>query len=312
MLCFYPMQRFWLLILFCVFGPAISAQTDFCVPGATWVYYTPGGAAWITEETFVTYAGDTTIAGFQNVKRLNTQSWSQIYQGFPITYGSWNSFIRQTNDSVFHWVGGSWELIFDFSAEVGDTRVVYIEGGACTAHDTMLIESIDTVSFQGMDLRRTNYRILLEDQLDALQLQHWGTLQHRYLERVGIMFDSPIGSTIHCSGAVSEYMARNLTCYTDTEILNNGGEACHLVLSDQKTSESDNRRLMYSLGTLTIQNAQNSKLYVYNTLGKELLLVTVNSDDQSIDLSHLPKGILLAVCESEKYRITKKVVKTSN
>ena len=311
------MKRF--LLLFCVstIAQTSMAQTDFCMPGATWIYYDPGNHAVNYEvEDMVTYVGDTVIPPFQDVRILKTDHRYQFTPGgaqiVPLTHTTWKTYLAQRADSVFKFVDDNWEFIFDFAVENGDTRLVYIEGQGCLAYDTMRIGLTDTVQLFGMDLRRTHYEILIEDQLNQTQQMPWGTVAGSYLERIGFPFDSPIGGQIHCSEATPEYLPINLTCYTDNELLNNGGEPCMTVLSATSVQHESLAKISFANQYLQVKNASKSTLRVYDILGKELLQTAVRLENETIDVNHLPNGILVVVLDNGEFRIAKKVVKTSN
>jgi hypothetical protein len=309
------MKRLLLLLYLGTISQVSIAQTDFCLPGATWVYYDSGNSAVNYEiEDMVTYVGDTVIPPFQNVRILKTDHRYQFTPGgvqiVPLTYQIWNTYVAQRADSVFKFADDNWEFIFDFGLESGDTRLVYVEGEGCLDYDTMQVELIDTVQLFGMNLRRTQYEVLIEDQLNQMQYMPWGTVSGSYVERIGFTFDSPIGGAIHCSKAIPEYLPINLTCYADDELLNNGGEPCMTVLSIHSQAQQTKAEIIFSNQQLQTQNASKSTLHVYDMLGKELLHTSIRSDNESVDVNHLPNGILMVVVESEYGRSAKKISKT--
>ncbi len=294
------------------------AQTDFCLPGATWVYYNPPSGTSREMEDVVTYVGDTVIAPQQEVKILKTHRRIQFSppgsQTIPIVHEVSNTYVAQSSDSIFELVDGNWEFLFDFDVEIGESNLVFISGDACMAHDTMRIESIDTIQLFGINLIRSSYEILIEDQIYQTPFSTWGTLEGNYLERIGFPYDSPTGGgKVYCSLAQAETFPVELTCYTDDELLGNGGQPCFTVLST--SSELNQRKTEIRLlnqEQLQIQNASNSTLRVYDILGKELFQTALRSDNETIEASHLPNGILIVSVETEARRVTQKVVKTSD
>jgi hypothetical protein len=63
---------------------------------------------------------------------------------------------------------------------------------------------------------------------------------------------------------------------------------------------------------LQIKNAPKSTLHIYEILGKELLQTAIRSVNETIDVSHLPNGILMVVLDDGEFRLAKKIVKTGN
>lgn len=310
------MRRLLLLLSILGLNAQLFAQTDFCLPGATWVYYDEGNWAVNFEvENRVRYIGDTAIAPFQNAKILQTDRWYQFPPGMgtivPLTHNEYRQYVAQSSDSIFVFEDGNWEFVFDFDVEPQDTRVIYASNDGCAPYDTMFIEVVDTIDVQGLDLRRSRFQILLDDQLQEPLLSPWGSLYGDFAERIGMMYDSPVGSRIVCSQAVTEYLPVNFVCYSDYEIVNNGGQACDLVLGTLFVDNKAQVDALLSNGQLQIQNAPNSNLSIYDILGKQLLQERVTSDSQTFDMNHLPNGILMVVVETESGRLTKKVVKAS-
>lgn len=181
----------------------------------------------------------------------------------------------------------------------------------------MLIELVDTMEFQGEELRRFNYRLLIDDQLglDSVTNDHvyaWTPSSGSYLEKVGNRFQSPIGeNTICIAGPHTQHFPLLLTCYSDDQMLENGSSPCSLYLSTEALRNPANTKIyLYNQG-LRVENTPNSTLHIYDIHGKQLLQEHISSDNQSFDVRYLPNGILMVVVETETDRLTKKVVKTS-
>jgi hypothetical protein len=305
-----------IILLLSVFTQNSFSQTDFCLPGARWVYYTPGSATSVLMERVFTYQGDTTIFGYSGVKKVSMEQWwATGLQGIPIgpvSYGSGIKYYRTVNDSVMEFFDGDWEFRFDFNVDVGDSRTVFLESNDCMPHDTIFVESIDTISFQGLDLERVHYQLLVQDQYDTTDIGYMPTFNGSYTDRIGVWTESPTGGYFSCVGlAIDENMPLNLTCYTDSEIITNGGEACDLILGVSVLAEELPFKASFLHDYLQIQSASNSTLRVYDILGKQLFQERVISDNESFDISHVSAGILMVVIESETGRFIKKVIKTS-
>ncbi|MFT6209937.1 MAG: hypothetical protein ACJAYA_001324 [Bacteroidia bacterium] len=304
------MKRLILLVFLTTLSEISVSQTDFCLPGATWVYYHQSSVFAYEFERKVVYAGDTVIEPFESVQTLDSYYWQrtpeQIYETRTTSY------FAQKNDSVMGLVGEDWEFLFDYEVEVGDVRVVYIDGGECSSHDTMLIESIDTISFQGMELRRFNYKLLIEDQLNDLGMEaySWNPPNGSYVEKLGFWKHSPLGEGVRCiTGPHIEHFPLWLTCYSDDNIISNGGDYCQLALEISQTRQTPNSEIFLISNELQVQNASNATLRVYDILGKELLQTAIRSINETIDVSHLPNGILIVSVDTEARRVTQKLLK---
>lgn len=299
------------------------AQTDFCLPGATWVYYQPGNQGINYEiENQVRYWGDTTIGTVDQVKILRTDIRYQFNPQIPIvplTHEVSYDYVVQNSDSVLKWVDGAWELMFDYDVLPRDTRIVYIGDWAqCSQNDTMVIDSVYLYDWQGITGLRYDYRVLIQDYwsdwgwAEDLPEEYENGVAGSYMERLGFLVGLPISQPSNCSVFGIEYMPVPLTCYTDYEILDSGGSPCSLILSSTEIEETVNWDILFTNNRLHIQSTPNSTLRIYEILGKELFRTTIDSDNENLDITHLPNGILMVVLESEKSRIAKKLVKTTN
>lgn len=313
-----------LILSFSVFvlSQPLLAQTDFCVPGATWVYYDAGNQAVNYEiENYVQYTADTTIGVFDDVKILRTEKWYQFNPQIPIvplTQEVSYSYVRQQNDSILKFVDGNWELMFDYNAQQGDSVLVFVDGWeGCNEVDTMIIDSVYLSTELGMQVRRYDYRLLI--------LEHWADfgfggevpeqytdgVPGSYCEKLGFPIGLPVHQPANCEVFGIEYMPVPLVCYTDDELIGNGVQPCSLVLSSPVEMKKSNVNMTLTSEHLLLQNVQNSTLRIYDTLGKELFQGSITSDNQSFDVSHLPNGILVVVLEGESGRLSRRVFKAS-
>ncbi|MCF8275307.1 MAG: T9SS type A sorting domain-containing protein [Flavobacteriales bacterium] len=309
-----------LLLLTLTFTCYVSfAQTDFCVPGATWVYYSEGiQAVNPAIERLVTYVGDTVFSEAPEAKVLKIEEWSRI-SNLPISFNQKFDYINQRNDSLFRLVDGSWRLMFDFNALQGDTAIVFVDGWAgCNDLDTMVIDSVYLSMFLGMQVKRYDYRMLIQDHWNdfgwtsEIPQQYTNGVSGTYYEKLGFPIGLPAHQPANCEVFVLEYLPIPLVCYTDDELISNGVQPCSLVLSAPSEMKQSNVEMSFVSSLLLLQNARDNTFHVYDILGKELLKGRITLDNQTFDLNHLSNGILMIVLESDKSRITKKVIKTSN
>lgn len=308
-------MRALLLVVLVFLANSLLAQTVFCPEGARWIYYTPSSAAPPEEYHFV-YTGDTLIGGFADVKVLTKQTrraWSET----EIEYFESRSFFKQSNDSILQFVDGEFKLMFDFGVQAGDKRVVGLDWNwGCAEQDTMLIDSLGIMSYQGQNLTTYYFSLLVEDQLDSLdgEMEAYtiGGGNGMYVERLGLMADHPTGLFLGCidGNTIAEYVPASFVCYTDNQLAINYPDTCNRFVDTPEIHQQKAQVSVYQ-NHLQIKNAPNSTLRIYDILGKELFQTEVSSDYQSISLEHLPNGILFAVCESEYFRLVKKVL-TSN
>jgi len=312
---FGVMRRLFLLFALSLFCQMAFGQTDFCLPGARWMYYTPGSASPPEQYHFV-YMGDTLINGFSDVKILKKETriaWSPT----QAEYHESNSFFRQSNDSILQFVDGEFKLMFDYNVQAGDTRLVNLDWGCSEAQDTMLIDSIGTINHQGEELTSYYFSLLLQDQLDSLDgnmdAYYIGGANGMYVERIGLMADHPTDLFVSCvdGNTGAEYVPAAFVCYTDDELAATYPDTCNLFL-DIPAKGLNQTKIISFRNQLFIQNANNSTLHIYDILGKQLFQERIASDNQVVELSYMPNGILMVVVETEDGRLTKKVAKATN
>lgn len=303
------------LLLFCL--SAISqfslAQTVFCPDGARWMYQNTGIGMALLNQSNTFYAGDTVINGFDNVRILKEEIRGFYDWGDPY-YVESKSYFRQSGDSIFQYTDGEFELTFDFGVEIGDTRVVHFDADLCFHLDTMLIQNIDTIQYQGLELRRFHYKLLIEDQRSEIEGPGYsGLSESQYVERLGFMIDHPVANNYRCEGnLISEYDPKTFLCYTDNELAINFPDTCNLFLGIKNEAIKSSAEIIFSDQSLQIQNAHNATLRVYDILGKELLQTRISSDNQTVSIEHLPNGVLVVSVETEEGGISKKIVRASN
>lgn len=300
-----------LIILLSILGlnAQLFAQTDFCVPGARWIYFSPGSNG-PEYQNHIIYEGDTTIGGYSDIHVLKTERrYNWLWE---ISQNEYTYYVRQSNDSVYELIDGQFELMFDYGVQEGDERVVYIGGGGiCSEQDTMVIDSIRSFFYQGQSLQACYFHFLVDDQLMLFGGGYYtGGGGGVYVERLGLMTDHPSHIPFDCwsYNTVVEYVPASFICYTDDELAATYPDTCNLFL-DVPVQEIVRAEIISLQNRIQIQNAPNSTVRIYDILGKQLLQERITSDNQTFDLTNLPNGILMVVIEGSQAPITKKIVK---
>lgn len=287
------------------------AQAVFCPEGAHWEYYHDGfmGDPWnpIISNSW-TYVGDTIIEG-ANAKELHLvrqvgDMLGNTNGGF--TFSESSTYITRNSDSILVWAENQWEFVFDLGVEVGDTNIVYVgeEDGSCVSHDTIVIDSVWTYDYQGVPLKAFDYHILWEDWSEHPEYPFG-----RYVERLGFLGDSPVDPK-WCHAQTVDYVPAQFFCYHDTELLSDGIIICDLNVSVAELRDEMAVEIIQQNTEIVIRNGSNSTLRIYDILGKEHYNSTVRSDNEVIDITQLPNGILMVVVEGKAGRLSKKIVKT--
>ncbi|MCB0755737.1 MAG: T9SS type A sorting domain-containing protein [Flavobacteriales bacterium] len=298
------MRQLFLLITFLVCYHTSFGQTEFGPLGAQWVYYLPpnGGPFYPETEDVITVSGDTVIDGLQAKRLTQLRRTVDHWNGGSETTGSWNHYVSNQGDSILSYENEQWELIFDTGVSVGDTLIVYVgelNALSCSLRDTVAIESIQDSLMYGETLRYYSFNVFGFNE----------RVPGGFFEKIGFTYDSPIKHPVYCDFPGS-YWGPWFYCYSDNEVTISPTSGCGQILW---LSEKEASSLEISLlaQNLQIQSSPNSTLHIYDILGKELLQQRITSDNQTLNISQLPNGILMVVVEMEGGRFTKKVIKTS-
>ncbi len=218
---------------------------------------------------------------------------------------------------MLHLVNGEFKFMFDFDVQPGDTRLVHLDWG-CVEQDTMRIDSLGTMNYQGQQLTTYHFTLLIDDQLDSLdgefEAYYLGGGNGMYVERIGLMANHPSNLEVICveGGVIAEYMPANFVCYTDNELAVNFPDTCNLFLEIEEERPELQPEIIHFGRSFRILNASKSTIIICDILGKQLHHAKIQSIDHTFDINTLPNGILLVVIESENQRITKKLFKANN
>ena len=300
------MKRHCLLFVL-VFSCQFSfSQTDFCVPGATWVYYLPadGGAFYPETEEITTVSGDTVIDGLGS-KRLTTERRTvDHYNGGLQSSSAEERFVAIQNDSILMYQNDQWNLVFNTGAEPGDSLIVFLDeydDSGCVRNDTIVITEVGDTIIEGQQLLNFKFNLLVSDWFGAGDAG-------QFIERIGFTQLSPVDNPFFCYSPIAGYWPPQFYCYSDDEMTISPSSGCGRILSVEYEQSAD-QNILWSHNQLRIKNAPNSTLRIYDILGKQLLREPVTSDNRSFDVGHLPNGILMVVVETETGWFTKKLVK---
>lgn len=179
--------------------------------GQTWA---ESGAAWhysyvsIVGEGYsnVYYVSDTTLLGIQSKKfSVSDHYYNQVF-GYFENYFKGYEYTYADSNHVYHYINGEFKILYDFSAQVGDTLTHYLYSNLlfeeCDSIGRSIVSEIGTININGEDLRW--YEV---EYLNGLAY-----LSGRVIEKVGcigFMFPDINGCV------VTEEASGPLRCYED-------------------------------------------------------------------------------------------------
>lgn len=151
------MKRIVSILVFITFYITSSSQSNWCQPGAYWEYSISGQ---LHATALLKYSGDTIIEN-KNCQILQNK-WRLIFTG-PFgqnpgpEYIKSNSYFHYSGDTLFYYFNGTFNMLFDLGASVGDSWEVinYSQFDSIYVCDSEVItvDSIGIEIFNGQPYR---------------------------------------------------------------------------------------------------------------------------------------------------------------
>ncbi|MBI3238169.1 MAG: T9SS type A sorting domain-containing protein [Flavobacteriia bacterium] len=241
--------------------------------------------------------GDTLIEGF------SCQKLNGIKHAFFVTgpdgnightasvFGNW--YTRASNDTVYYWDENHFNVLYDFSASVGDSWL--IEDGTewfqCNDSSYTKVESVGTVNLNGEQAIQLN---LIDSVGGSFGLS--GAVNSHFGAMGGFLF--PTGRSCDSTIIVEWYQFDFCSFQDDSLSYNPSGEDCEYMLTHLGLAESNTFRY------LVAPNPANDILHVllpkgkahYRIItltGKEMETGTLTEQTFDLNISHLSEGMYM-------------------
>ena len=279
-----------IILLLSIFSINLYAQ-NWADLGATWhySYYSMIGDGY----SEISYQGDTTLLGVEAKKlALNNHYFNFIngefedsFRGIELTYSD--------SDHIYHYINGEFKVLYDFSAQVGDTLTHYL-------YSDLLFEECDSLGRS--IVIETGTELINGEELRWYELEHLdgiAMLPGKIIEKMGshgYMFP-------YINGCVATEEASDpLRCYEDDnfELYQNPDYegACEFTVSIEEEIKDDSKLTLYpnpsdhvvNIESTTLINALN--ISVYSIEGQLIKSIeSRNSNEVSIDVTDLNSGM---------------------
>ena len=240
--------------------------------------------------------GDTIINSttYVKIKKTEDPPVNNIY-----IYATFTGVIRQDTLNKKIYViptdSTSEKLLYDFSLQVGDTVLSFLNGNCPT---TVTISNIDSILING------NYhkRFYLQNACSGIQIYFIEGIGSNF----GLLYPNNTGniSNLDCVKINGQtYYPSNMS-------------PCNLITSTDniQLESSINIYLNHTTDKINIEFTRfdNSAalLTVYNYFGQEIKKQTTNSNQTQINISELPTGIYLVTVTQNNKTINKKIIKS--
>lgn len=222
---------------------------------------------------------------------LTAVKHSFFYTGPDGTMGSTTGFYEDRivyfeNDTLFLWEVDHFNVLFDFTATVGDSWIIGTNsfGFGCEDTSRINVAQQSTILLNGINY---NEWTVEPDSLNSVGI--YGKVNARFGPTNNYLF--PTGRS--CDMTPVEFDMISFTCFEDDSLYYNPtGEACEYFLGLTENKKNDISVFPNpSAGKFEFVSAiPLHKITVVNLVGEKVKEVKVNFSSQKLDLSELPQG----------------------
>ena len=290
----------------------MSAQVESPPIGAEW-HYTSSSVEPLDDFYLYRVEKDTTING-KIGKKINRITSNNQVLGYEILY--------LENDRVYYWFENDFHLMYDFAAEIGDTVIFSFKSYALTFPfaDTTLevsgkILEKSQVSVNGELLMRVKSSIIPSAGLENEYIWpgefiYTEQIGHDYLE-MDIIYKIPLPSTMSGSRLRCYNNNINFSYITPFWDIHGNGSACDYLLStniiDTKQYIAVFPNPVKDVLSLTVANTLHiQQIELFDLNGRHVK--TYKANERELSLKGLPPGQYLLELNTDKGKVTKKVI----
>lgn len=277
------MKKLLVLSAFLLTFPLLSISQSLIEPGSVW-HYRWSHYSGNTGFTRVELVGDTIIQNVQwKVLSRVHHRWTYMSTGLEYTGQETLSdiFLREQGDSLFYMHDNTAFLLFDFSAQKGDSWIVSADSTDCGPNSMIWVDSVGTDSLGDfISIRTTDSSFI--------------GIDSRVYKGIGAALDYIIpNERSGCAGVISHPVYYNLNCFESdsTSGIKLLDEPCEYLLSKLEVNPLTKALKIWpnpANGILHLaSNADLKSLELINTTGQSFVL-EVSSDQ--VDISSLPSG----------------------
>jgi len=133
-----------------------NCQMNWAPEGATWHF--SYGEVCFNGYNMTEVQGDSIVGG-QQCKVFKSHIYGYACGGSYASFMLEDEFTYADNDRVYHWMGDSFEILYDFLLVPGD---IYVVGAysPCEEGDSLLVTETGVLNINGMDLRYYDVQLL--------------------------------------------------------------------------------------------------------------------------------------------------------
>ncbi|MGB1203994.1 MAG: T9SS type A sorting domain-containing protein [Chitinophagales bacterium] len=288
-------KRHFLSLVFCLLiirGPSLQAQQEFAPIGAKWQFEQYG------------CFGNPAYYGFLNIEVMkDTFLLNKNARVLSVAYindcsenmSNQEIILASEGDKVYHYLNESYYVLYDFSAQVGDTiwhqptafqhtDPIYQQFDVTIDRFCSIVDSISTITIDGQILRQQHIRACDSG-------ENFYGLGGKVIEKIGFL-KGLLGTPsyeVFLLGISYPY----LRCYEDNTIFyeHHYCKSVGIVDVEEQSEISIYPNPTTDFLHIETLNLGIQPLVFYNVEGKIVFSQEITSSKTKINVTHLPKGI---------------------
>ncbi|NVO04260.1 MAG: T9SS type A sorting domain-containing protein [Bacteroidetes bacterium] len=300
------MKKLIIVLLFSI--PFVGFTQTWYPIGATW-YFNNQSMELFPAHGFTKYTVlKDTIVDLKSSKLISRLSVR--YNGDTLNQD--NVIVREENSNVYYYINNAFQLMYDFTLNVGDTLVIDINGAGCDSVSPLIVDSIKNVNIDGVNLQVQYVKAVYY--ISPTFGGQNDTITYPIIEKIGynnfcVSSEESFFFYPFCAPE-AQFHLNWLRCYNDSNISYNGcyweanfpDIACDSLI-DGSTGISnisngiDNISIFPNPANnkieIILENYRNEsiEISIFNTMNQEIFANSVFERKTTIDLSSFSRGM---------------------
>lgn len=295
------MKSLVLIWILTVSFQCVYAQNTFAPVGARWHYTTPCSGNNPDCGYYLFEAVKDTVLLGKNSTILSYSINGQLIENAQ-------QILNYDSGKVYYFMNNSFQLLYDFNAQAGDTLILKMGPSYFTSGDTagfykVIVDSIRFINISGVNLKTFFHHSLYDLTFEGAAWRYFGPVIER-IGDLGLLFGHSVNfPTIDHLGWIR--------CYEDSSIYYNpSGIQCDYILGLNDNTRYDDLPF-YPNPTNSVLHLQsnhaelkNEPYDLYNLFGARIGFGILN--EPFLDISHLPNGVYILHVINKQFKFIKK------
>lgn len=305
------MKRTILISTLFLLNFGLSSQT-WIDSNAKWTFDYWNIAEWGTY-TF-SYVNDTIILGqeCETIETIKYRYWEDQFGNiYSSTFQFPNQYTYSSGDSVFHLYEGTFYLLYDFAASIGDSWIIAVNDDF-PCNDTSIVQVTDTGT---VDINSQKFRTITLETISNSAIGLTGTCVEKFGNESIYYPDNSLGpfpGLQSCPGFIIDHDMLTFRCYWDDnfETYNPTNIECDYLTVVSEYTDSDFK--IYpnpTNGEFTIEFHESVSFELYNIKGQIVKQFDLQFPENKINIADLNNGMYIIKIITEQKSIIKKIIK---